>query len=56
MTTTIFKIALAALILFYIYKMFGKRKQAVKGQDKKRINTEGLEIKDADFSEIKDEK
>jgi hypothetical protein len=54
--TTFFKIALAALVLFYIYKIFGKRNRAVKGQDKKRINTEGLEIKDADFSEIKDEK
>jgi len=54
--TTIFKILLAGLVIFYVYKVVGGKKRAMKDQGKKRINTEGLEIKDADFSEIKDEK
>ena len=54
MVTTILKIAFAALIVFYLFKLFGGKRRHLKAQDKKRINTEGLEIKDADFSEIKD--
>lgn len=56
MTSLIMKVALGALIVFYVLKVFGPKKRGSGPKTEKRIHTEGLEVKDAEFSEVKEEK
>ena len=60
MISFILKIALIVLVVSYIFKVLkiGTRKTEVEKKDSKgkRINTKGLNIKDAKFNDIEDEK
>jgi hypothetical protein len=56
MPATIFKIGLLALVFYFLIKVFKSRSapdSAIRGTGKKkRLNTEGLEVKDAKFKDV----
>jgi hypothetical protein len=60
MMGSIIKIALIVLVVFYIIRLFKfGRKDAVSDNNRgreKRINTDGLDIKDAKYNDIEEEK
>ncbi len=56
MPVTIFKIGLLALVVYFLFKVFKSRgapDTAIRGTGKKkRLNTKGLEVKDAKFKDM----